>query len=108
MARQNPASMNVQELLNLRKQVEATLAQRRTELEKQLKDLGSFDDGVRVGRRRGGSALKGIKVAPKYRLGNQTWAGRGQKPKWLVAAMKDGGKKLDDFLIEKAARKRKS
>jgi len=34
----------------------------------------------------------------------QTWAGRGARPRWLVAAIK-GGKKLDDFLIDKSARK---
>jgi len=34
----------------------------------------------------------------------KTWSGRGAKPRWLVAAIK-GGKKLDDFLIDKSARK---
>ena len=34
----------------------------------------------------------------------ETWAGRGVRPRWLVAAIK-GGKKLDDFLIDKLARK---
>ena len=34
----------------------------------------------------------------------QTWAGRGAKSRWLVAAIK-GGKKLDDFLIDKSAQK---
>src|SRR5262249_17634263 len=57
--------------------------------------------------RRGGSTLKGGKVPPKYRSpSGETWAGRGAKPRWLVAAMK-GGKKLDDFLIDKSARKGK-
>src|SRR5262245_5273847 len=55
--------------------------------------------------RGGGSALKGKKVPPKYRgLSGETWAGRGAKPRWLVAAIK-GGRKLDDFLIDKSARK---
>jgi DNA-binding protein H-NS len=40
-------------------------------------------------------------VPPKYRGPNgETWAGRGAKPRWLVAAMKKG-KKLDSFLIHK-------
>jgi DNA-binding protein H-NS len=30
----------------------------------------------------------------------ETWAGRGQRPKWLVAAMKKG-KKIESFLIKK-------
>jgi H-NS histone family len=34
----------------------------------------------------------------------ETWAGRGARPRWLVAAIKRG-KKLDDFLIDKSARK---
>jgi DNA-binding protein H-NS len=37
----------------------------------------------------------------------ETWAGRGAKPRWLVAAIK-GGKKLDDFLIDKQRKKRRS
>ena len=61
-----------------------------------------------VGRRvvqGGGSALKGRKVPPKYRgPSGETWAGRGARPRWLVAAIK-GGRKLDDFLIDKSARK---
>lgn len=41
------------------------------------------------------------KVAPKYRNPadpSQTWAGRGQPPRWLAAELK-AGKKVDDFLI---------
>jgi DNA-binding protein H-NS len=52
--------------------------------------------------------LKGKKVPPKYRSpSGETWAGRGAKPRWLVDAIKDG-KKLDDFLIEKAWGKRRA
>src|SRR5262245_3527072 len=47
----------------------------------------------------------GRKVPPKYRSSSgETWAGRGARPRWLVAAIK-GGKKLDDSLIVKSARK---
>ena len=48
------------------------------------------------------SALAGRKLKPKYRNpGNksETWSGRGLKPKWLIAAMKQAGKKLDHFAI---------
>jgi DNA-binding protein H-NS len=41
------------------------------------------------------------KVAPKYRNPSnpsETWAGRGQQPKWLAKYIA-GGRKLDDFLI---------
>ena len=48
--------------------------------------------------------MKGKKVAPKYRgPSGELWAGRGAKPRWMVAAIKEGGK-LEDFLIDKAAR----
>ena len=52
----------------------------------------------------GGSALRGRKVPPKYRgPSGETWAGRGARPRWLVAAIK-GGRKLNDFLIDKSER----
>jgi DNA-binding protein H-NS len=41
------------------------------------------------------------KVAPKYRNPAnpaETWAGRGQAPRWLAAELKSG-KTLEDFLI---------
>jgi len=104
MARANLSSMDVQDLLNLQKRVDATLAQRRTELEKQLRELGGYQDGARIAWGRGSSPLAGRKVAAKYRgPDGQTWAGRGAKPRWLVAAMKEAGKKVEDFLIEKSA-----
>ena len=98
------ANMDVGELLDLRKRVDATLSRRRGELEKQLAQLPTSTGAVRVGRgRRGISVLKGRKVAAKYRgPSGETWAGRGAKPRWLIAAMKEGGKKLDEFLIEKS------
>jgi DNA-binding protein H-NS len=100
----NLSGMTVEALMDLREQVDETLLKRRAELETQLARMGA----VVVGRRavRGGaSALKGRKVPPKYRgPRGETWAGRGARPRWLVDAMK-GGKKLDDFLIDKSARK---
>jgi len=43
---------------------------------------------------------EGKKVAPKYRgPKGATWAGRGLKPKWLVAEIKKG-KKLESFAIK--------
>jgi DNA-binding protein H-NS len=95
--------MTVEALMDLRRQVDETLHRRRAELEKQLERMGLVS-GARVVRG-GGSALKGRKVPPKYRgPSGETWAGRGAKPRWLVAAIK-GGKKLDDFLIDRLARK---
>src|ERR1700745_2923661 len=96
----NLSGMTVDALMDLRKQVDETLLKRRVELQKQLERMG----GAR-GVRAGGRPLKGKKVPPKYRgPSGETWAGRGAKPRWLVAAIKDG-KKLDDFLIEKSSRR---
>jgi DNA-binding protein H-NS len=51
------------------------------------------------------SAIAGRKVPPKYRSPNgETWAGRGAQPVWLREAIK-AGKKADDFLIAKGAKK---
>ena len=107
MANVNLSGMTIEALMDLRKRVDETLHQRRADLEKQLERM---DRAIAVvGGRRivrgGGSALKGRKVPPKYRgPSGETWAGRGGRPRWLVAAIK-GGKKLDDFLIDKSARK---
>jgi len=88
--------MNVQDLLNLRNQIDKRLGELRAELEKQLAAL----DGQ--SKRKARSSLSGRKVPPKYRrsLSGDTWAGRGAKPKWMVAAIKRG-RKMDDFLIKR-------
>jgi len=100
----NLSGMTVEALMDLRKRVDETLNERRAELQMQLERMGVV--GARVVRG-GGSASKGRKVPPKYRSpSGETWAGRGAKPRWLVAAIK-GGKKLDDFLIDKSARKQR-
>ena len=59
-----------------------------------------------------GKSLKGRKVAPKYRNPanrSETWAGRGVRPRWLQAYLRDG-RKLEEFAIArgraKSARKR--
>ena len=97
-------SMSVEQLLQLRDDVGKELNRKSAELQSQLARLGGE---IASSRGRGG-LLKGKKVPPKYRdrAGN-TWAGRGAKPRWLVAAIKEG-KKLEDFAIEKTARKRRA
>jgi DNA-binding protein H-NS len=99
------AGMTIEALMDLREQVDETLLKRRAEIEKQLSRMGAVVSGARIVRG-GGTALLGRKVPPKYRSpSGETWAGRGVKPRWLVAAIK-GGKKLDDFLIDKGQKKR--
>ena len=99
MPKTNLGSMSVDQLLQLRDEVGKELNRKTVVLRSQLARLGGE---IASSRGRGGS-LKGMKVPPKYRdrAGN-TWAGRGAKPRWLVAAIKEG-KKLEDFAIEKAA-----
>jgi DNA-binding protein H-NS len=100
--------MTVDALMDLRKRIDETLLKRRAKLQQQLERMGAIAvvGGARVVRG-SGSALKGRKVPPKYRSrSGETWAGRGAKPRWLVAAIK-GGKKLDDFLIDRSARKQR-
>jgi DNA-binding protein H-NS len=103
MPKASLSGMTVEALMDLRKRVDETLHGRRAELEKQL-EMIAVVGGARIVRS-GRSTLKGRKVPPKYRSSSgETWAGRGAKPRWLAAAIK-GGKKLDDFLIDKSARK---
>jgi DNA-binding protein H-NS len=108
MATPNLSRMDVEALMELRKQIDVALHKRRAELQKQLErmDAAAAPNVTHRGRRPA-SALKGRKIKPKYRgPKGETWAGRGARPLWLVAAIK-GGKKLDDFLIDKSARKRR-
>ena len=93
-------SMTIDKLVKLRSDVEAMLAQKVSEqrrvLEQELSKLGGYS-GLKnkADGRRGGS------VAPKYRNPEnpeETWAGRGLKPRWLSAAMKSGAS-LEDFAI---------
>jgi DNA-binding protein H-NS len=105
MAKANLASMSVDALLKLRDSIGNILGQRADELKSQLSRLGG--DAVGNGRRgRRVSAMKGRKVPAKYRdpASGETWAGRGARPRWLVARLK-AGKKLQDFLIDKSAKK---
>src|SRR5438445_11514779 len=111
MPKVNLSRMTVETLMDLRKRVDEMLLEHRAELQKQLERMDraiAVVGGARVvrgGQR--GSALRGRKVPPKYRgPSGETWAGRGARPRWLVAAIK-GGKKLGDFLIVKSAQKRR-
>jgi DNA-binding protein H-NS len=97
MPKPNLSSMSVNELLKLREDINKVLERKANELRSQLSVLG------RPAIQRG-SRLKGRKVPPKYRSpSGETWAGRGARPRWLVAALKKG-KKMEHFLIAKRRR----
>jgi DNA-binding protein H-NS len=104
-------SMSIARLTTLRDKVETALkarvTQTRHDLEGRLAKLSQFGKaggrGISLGMRRG-------PVAPKYRNPenpNETWAGRGLKPRWLAAAIK-AGHKPEDFLIDGAPKVRAS
>ena len=103
MAKTNLSGMSVEQLLQLRDDIGKELNRKTAVLRSQLARLGA-DIAPSRGR---GSSLKGKKVPAKYRdkAGN-AWAGRGAKPRWLVAAIKEG-KKLEDFAVEKTVTGRK-
>ena len=97
MPKPSLSSMNVEALLSLRDQVDKRLVECRSELEKLLAALGGAKS---MKGRASGKSLKGKKVPPKYRSpSGETWAGRGARPRWMVAAMKKG-KKMESFLIK--------
>ncbi len=107
MPKVNLSGMTVEALMDLRNRVDEMLLEHRAEIEQQLERM---DRTIAVvGRLRivrgGRSVLRGRKVPPKYRgPSGETWAGRGARPRWLVAAMKEG-KRLENFLIDKSERK---
>ena len=116
--------MTVAQLLQLRDKVQTSLSRKvmaeRRELEHKIGLLSKLEssapqNGRSTTRRGRGSRralsmragngkshpLKGRTVAPKYRdpaNPNQTWAGRGQAPRWLVA-YENQGRQRDDFMI---------
>ncbi|TAJ84681.1 H-NS histone family protein [Reyranella sp.] len=97
-------SMSFEELVKTRAEIEAAidlhLAQDRQNLMAALKEVGSqrSENGKQP---RGSHALKGRKLPPLYRNPknrSETWAGRGNRPRWLSAALKQG-KKLESFSV---------
>jgi DNA-binding protein H-NS len=99
----NLAKMTIDALIAMRDEADRLLRTRavseRKALEKQLSRLTRYVGGS-GGKRRGGS-LKGRKVAPKYRNPtnkSETWAGRGVRPRWLQAALKEG-RSIEEFAI---------
>jgi DNA-binding protein H-NS len=101
MPRPNLSAMSVDALLRLREDIDKALDRKASELRSQLSMLG-----VASVRRKQGGPLKGRKVPPKYRSpSGETWAGRGARPRWLVAALKKG-KKIEGFLIKRRRRGR--
>ena len=95
--------MDFDELLALKAKVEAAIAARvekeRKRLTASLERLDAIGMGGAPARGKRGpraGAGKGRKIEPKYRNpenADEVWAGRGNRPRWLVAALKGGRKK---------------
>ena len=109
MTNVNVKDMDVDTLLELRGEVDRTLTERTRDLQRQLDLLG--EGRRRPGRpavRRSGrtSALRGVKIAPKYRgPAGETWAGRGAQPRWLTALLKEGHSIEEYAIAQRGGRK---
>jgi DNA-binding protein H-NS len=105
--------MSISRLTDLRHRVDAALTSKvidqRRALESELAKLTQVQ-GAKLSRKNGAGFGLRRPVAPKYRNPQnpeETWAGRGLRPKWLTAAIK-GGKSADDFLIRGAVPSKKA
>ena len=108
MATPNLKNMDVDALLAVRADVEKALAERSRDLRRQLALLGG-EVGKSRGRPPGAagrrSAMKGVKVPPKYRgPGGETWAGRGATPRWLAALLKEGHS-VEEYAVGKGGKR---
>ena len=97
-------SLSVNELWNLHEQIvvelSSKLAAEKAALENRLRQLGNLNVGANG--QTGRVKRPYPEVFPKYRNPedrNETWAGRGKQPRWLVAQLRSG-KKLEDFQIK--------
>lgn len=104
MAQPNLNAMSVDALLKLREDIGVVLSRKATELKSQLARLtGEKASNGRVGRPKRDSALKGRKVAAKYRSKKDPslkWSGRGAMPVWMREEMKGTKLKKENFLIK--------
>jgi DNA-binding protein H-NS len=101
-------SMAFDDLVVMRAQIDAEIETRiskqRMKLIEAIADLRGTVPGKNASDRRvRAHPLKGRELPPLYRNPkneSETWAGRGNRPRWLAAALKSG-KKLESFLIKK-------
>jgi DNA-binding protein H-NS len=115
------SSMSIDELWTLHEEVGALLTERITAEKRDLEErLAKLDRGLISDRTNSPANLQSTErrkarrkyppVLPKFQNPSdpsETWAGRGKQPRWLVSQLK-AGKKIGDFLIDRAKRKRAS
>ena len=115
----NLPSLSIDELWGLHEEVGALLSKKITEEKRELEerlaklnrslasDKTAISRAAQIGGRRS-IRRKYPPVLPKFQNPSdptETWAGRGKQPRWLVAQLK-AGKKINDFLIDRANRRR--
>jgi DNA-binding protein H-NS len=102
-------SIPLDELWSLHEEIARVLSARITvqkrELEQRLLTLNQRRGPTPVGNERSAKPAyqrrQYPQVFPKYRnpfAPGETWSGRGKRPRWLVAALKAGGR-MEDFAI---------
>jgi len=101
--------MTLNELIKAKVEIESAIyAVMQADQNRQLKEAMSGIGGLlstsasRKNQPRRGHLLKGRKLPVRFRNPNnrkETWAGRGHKPRWLVAALKRRSSKLADFAV---------
>jgi DNA-binding protein H-NS len=105
MKRYNFDSMDMDELWSLHEQLTSTLtrkiAEEKAKLEERLSRLQNPSSAISSDQPRRAYP----KVLPKYQNPKdpaEKWSGRGKQPLWVRAQLK-AGKKLEHFLIARAA-----
>ena len=100
--------MNIYEFLELKSKIEAAISSRVLQERKRLTESLQRLDALEVGsarkprRAKTNGHGKRRSLAPKFRnpaKPSETWAGRGNRPRWLIAALKSG-KKLEAFAVK--------
>ena len=94
--------MNSDDLWSLHLEISQLLQQRIHQDKLRLEERLRLLPGPVLGRR------SYPPVPPKYcnpEQPSETWAGRGKRPRWLVAQL-GSGRRIDDFRIKKAANRR--
>ena len=121
MEKLNLEAMPLDDLWALHEHINSVLSARiiaeKRQLESRLvqlnrgKDAGSVVRELKSGETdRERPRRKYPRVFPKYQnpaSPSETWSGRGKQPRWLVSALKAGGK-IEDFRISDTARDRVS
>jgi DNA-binding protein H-NS len=99
------STMTIDALLQLRSQIDHQLAEHRQNLQAQLSRLTGTASITSSSPSR--PSNKGLKIAPKYRgPKGEAWAGRGLRPRWLAALIRQRHK-LEEYAVATQAASRK-